>query len=167
MKLLAFSQAKLTRKTMNSDQEDDSEDSELLSRIEYGMGSEVSTYGDMYSFGILVLEVFTGKRPTNDMFKDGLNLHSFAEVALLDEVTEVVDPMLLQEGDKQKKGTNGTQTRQECLISILKIGVTCSSESPKERMRSSEVVGMLQSIRNRIVGTSIAPEMARSSDESS
>lgn len=131
------------------------------------MGSEVSTYGDMYSFGILVLEVFTGKRPTDDMFKDGLNLHSFAEVALLDEVTVVVDPMLLLEGDKQKKGANGTQTCQECLISILKIGVACSSESPKERMRSSEVVGMLQSIRNRIVGTSIAPEITRSSDENS
>ncbi|KAM7518678.1 hypothetical protein LguiB_017640 [Lonicera macranthoides] len=33
MKLSAFPQAKLTRKTMNSDQEDDSEDLELLSRI--------------------------------------------------------------------------------------------------------------------------------------
>ncbi|GAU44774.1 hypothetical protein TSUD_27430 [Trifolium subterraneum] len=43
---------------------------------EYGMGSEVSTYGDMYSFGMLMLETLTGRRPTNEMFEDGLNLHS-------------------------------------------------------------------------------------------
>ncbi|PIA45335.1 hypothetical protein AQUCO_01700699v1, partial [Aquilegia coerulea] len=49
---------------------------------EYGMGSEVSTQGDIYSYGILVLEMFTGKRPTDEMFKDGLTLHDFSEVAL-------------------------------------------------------------------------------------
>ncbi|CAL5363838.1 unnamed protein product [Camellia sinensis] len=46
---------------------------------EYGMGSEVSAYGDIYSFGILLLEMLTGKRPTDEMFKDGLSLHSFVK----------------------------------------------------------------------------------------
>uniref|UniRef100_A0A6N2MKD9 Serine-threonine/tyrosine-protein kinase catalytic domain-containing protein n=1 Tax=Salix viminalis TaxID=40686 RepID=A0A6N2MKD9_SALVM len=64
---------------------------------EYGVGSDVSTYGDVYSFGILLLEMFTGKRPTDDMFKDGLNLHNYAELALPGRVSEVVEPTLLQE----------------------------------------------------------------------
>ncbi|XP_077239809.1 receptor kinase-like protein Xa21 [Tasmannia lanceolata] len=37
--------------------------------------------GDVYSYGILLLELFTGKCPTDDMFKDGLSLHKFAEMA--------------------------------------------------------------------------------------
>ncbi|XP_022747953.1 probable LRR receptor-like serine/threonine-protein kinase At3g47570 [Durio zibethinus] len=49
---------------------------------EYGMGSELSTKGDVYSYGILVLEMFTGKRPTNKMFKEGFNLHNFVVAAL-------------------------------------------------------------------------------------
>ena len=46
------------------------------------MGADASTMGDVYSYGILVLEMFTGRRPTDDMFKDGLNLHKFVKMAL-------------------------------------------------------------------------------------
>ncbi|RXH94627.1 hypothetical protein DVH24_024311 [Malus domestica] len=50
--------------------------------LEYGMGNEVSTYGDVYSYRILLLEMLTGKRPTDEMFKDDLNLHNFIRIAL-------------------------------------------------------------------------------------
>lgn len=48
---------------------------------EYGMGGEASTFGDVHSFGIILLEMVTGKRPTDDMFKDGLDLHGFCKMA--------------------------------------------------------------------------------------
>ncbi|RHN54655.1 putative protein kinase RLK-Pelle-LRR-XII-1 family [Medicago truncatula] len=51
---------------------------------EYGMGSEVSTCGDMYSFGILMLEMLTGRRPTHEVFEDGQNLHNFVAISLPD-----------------------------------------------------------------------------------
>ncbi|KAK3436971.1 hypothetical protein EUGRSUZ_C01556, partial [Eucalyptus grandis] len=58
---------------------------------EYGMGDMVSTQGDMYSYGILLLEMLTGRRPTEETFKDHLNLHNFVKVALPDRVMEIVD----------------------------------------------------------------------------
>ena len=67
------------------------------------MGSEVSTSGDIYSYGILLLEMFTGKRPTDSMFKDELNLHNFASTALPDRISEIVDPILLEEEDKSAR----------------------------------------------------------------
>ncbi|KAI8531158.1 hypothetical protein RHMOL_Rhmol11G0115800 [Rhododendron molle] len=51
---------------------------------EYGMGDMASTVGDVFSFGILLLEMFTGKRPTDNMFNDHLNLHTFVKNALPD-----------------------------------------------------------------------------------
>ena len=59
------------------------------------MGGEASTEGDVYSYGVLVLEMFTGRMSIDDMFKDGLNLHNFVKMALPKRLDQVVDPMLL------------------------------------------------------------------------
>ncbi|KAF3336377.1 putative receptor-like protein kinase [Carex littledalei] len=49
---------------------------------EYGMGGRASVEGDAYSYGILVLEMFTGVNPTDERFNDGLNLNMHVEMAL-------------------------------------------------------------------------------------
>ncbi|XP_030924651.1 LRR receptor-like serine/threonine-protein kinase EFR [Quercus lobata] len=60
---------------------------------EYGMGNEVSIYGDVYSYGILLLEMFIGKRPTDNIFKDNLNLHDFVTRAMPEQVQRANDPI--------------------------------------------------------------------------
>ena len=59
------------------------------------MGDETSIEANAYSYRILLLEMFLGKRPTDDMFKDGLNLHNFAKMALPEKLVQIVDPILL------------------------------------------------------------------------
>ncbi|KAK7855002.1 hypothetical protein CFP56_030232 [Quercus suber] len=39
--------------------------------------------------------MFTRRRPTNDMFRDGLNLHNFVQMALPKRLVQIVDPLLL------------------------------------------------------------------------
>nr|CAE03909.2 OSJNBb0015G09.3 [Oryza sativa Japonica Group] len=47
---------------------------------EYGMGYKISTGCDVYSFGVLLLEMLTGMRPTDAMFIDGISLHKFVSM---------------------------------------------------------------------------------------
>ncbi|KAM7515409.1 hypothetical protein LguiA_004992 [Lonicera macranthoides] len=97
------------------------------------MGTDVSAYGDVYSFGILLLEMFTGKRPTDEMFKDDLNLREFSKMAFPNKLVETIDPILLQQEEVRdtspSNATNhshshiGMSKVQECLMSILRIGM--------------------------------------------
>ncbi|KAI3809309.1 hypothetical protein L1987_25280 [Smallanthus sonchifolius] len=64
---------------------------------EYGVGSKVSRTGDMYSYGILFLEMMTHKKPTYLEFGEGLNLHSYTKKAMGDGALEIVDPVLLKD----------------------------------------------------------------------
>ncbi|XVE79426.1 hypothetical protein DITRI_Ditri14bG0057700 [Diplodiscus trichospermus] len=131
---------------------------------EYGIGTEATTSGDMYSFGILLLEMFTGKRPTHEMFKDGLTLHYFAKMALHDQVLEVVDPSILVGGNKEDSASSGRNSKRapmeetkikECLISILRVGIACSVESPRDRMDIVDAAKQLHFIKEKFLGTGI------------
>ncbi|KAI3852653.1 hypothetical protein MKX03_003299 [Papaver bracteatum] len=125
---------------------------------EYGMGGDVSTQGDVYSYGILLLEMFTGKRPTDDMFKDGLNIHNFCRMHVLPErVLDIVDSRILQEleGEHLQDSTDNSErkrTTTQILASIIQIGVICSSESPSDRISMNEVIVDVQAVKNRFLG---------------
>ncbi|KAJ8898975.1 hypothetical protein K2173_008477 [Erythroxylum novogranatense] len=129
---------------------------------EYGMGGEASKEGDVYSYGILLLEMFSGRRPTDEMFKDGLNLRDFIGIAMPQSLEYVVDPFLLETeaaGEATSREDNNAieinlnlssmkQKVQKCLLSMFEVGVACSAESPKDRMNIGIVNRKLHLIRN-------------------
>ncbi|KAL8241393.1 hypothetical protein R6Q59_014747 [Mikania micrantha] len=126
---------------------------------EYGLGSEMSSGGDVYSFGILVLEGITGKNPTDDIFNEDFCLHKFASMALRDNtVTDIIDVNLINEYQEAKvkeikEEANMKTIIEECVVSIVKIGVSCSMDSPTQRMDIENVVHELQDILNTLQNT--------------
>ncbi|KAL8210749.1 hypothetical protein R6Q57_005186 [Mikania cordata] len=121
---------------------------------EYGTGSEMTSSGDVYSFGILLLEVMTGKNPTCGMFSEGLSIHKFVNMSLPDHVMDIIDGDLLNyhQDDANVTKNTGAKTKklEECLASILKIGVSCSVDSYTQRMNIETVVNELQHVRENI-----------------
>ncbi|GAU15765.1 hypothetical protein TSUD_235810 [Trifolium subterraneum] len=118
---------------------------------EYGMGSEISTYGDMYSFGVLMLEMLTARRPADEMFEDGQNLHMFVENSFPNNLIQILDPHLLPRSEEAtiEDGNIGSFTPivEKCLVSLFHIGLACSMESPKERMNIVDVTRELSIIK--------------------
>ncbi|RHN54612.1 putative protein kinase RLK-Pelle-LRR-XII-1 family [Medicago truncatula] len=126
---------------------------------EYGMGSEVSTSGDMYSFGILMLEILTGRRPTDEVFQDGQNLHNFVATSFPGNIIEILDPHL-EARDVEVTIQDGNRAIlvpgvEESLVSLFRIGLICSMESPKERMNIMDVNQELNTIRKAFLAGEI------------
>ncbi|XP_037479879.1 probable LRR receptor-like serine/threonine-protein kinase At3g47570 [Triticum dicoccoides] len=113
---------------------------------EYGMGLQACAGGDAYSYGILLLEMVTGKRPTDTMFLEGLTLTRFVEEACSGGgILSVIDPRLL--GDV---GGHPPQV-ERCLVSVARIGISCASELPAERPAMKQVANELGKVRTSLL----------------
>ncbi|XP_042515906.1 probable LRR receptor-like serine/threonine-protein kinase At3g47570 [Macadamia integrifolia] len=125
---------------------------------EYGMGGRATIQGDVFSYGILLLEMFTGKRPTDQMFTDDINLHNFAKKAFPVHVMQILDLTLLSKEEQSEEieedAINRTESHliekyQDCITSIIEIALQCSMESPGERMNMNDVMRGLHSIKGK------------------
>ncbi|KAK9058898.1 hypothetical protein SSX86_023743 [Deinandra increscens subsp. villosa] len=123
---------------------------------EYGMGSKLSTYGDIYSFGILILESFTGKRPTDDMFSNGLNLHDFVKMAIPHQGMEITDPILFETKHEENVTEDDHYCKmyepvEESLNAVYQIGIACSMEFQRDRIDIKKVIDQLQSVKEMLL----------------
>ncbi|XP_058073041.1 receptor-like serine/threonine-protein kinase SD1-6 isoform X3 [Magnolia sinica] len=100
---------------------------------EYAMEGLFSEKSDVFSFGVLLLEIVSGKKNTNFYHSDrSLNLLGYAWELWKDgRVSELMDPML---GD--------TSTGSD-ILRFIQMGLLCVQESARDRPTMSNVVSML------------------------
>lgn len=115
--------------------------------------------GKGYSCGILLLEIMTGKRPTDEMFADCPSLHNFCKMALPERVMELVYSRLLQGVDKDAEDEPCMRAKiRECLTSLGRIGIASLTETPNERMGVGEMVMEMNVIKEVLLGLRINGE---------
>ncbi|KAI3684372.1 hypothetical protein L6452_33595 [Arctium lappa] len=119
---------------------------------EYGYGSSPSTKGDVYSFGILVLEMVTRKKPTDEMFSEGISLHEWVKSHYHRQ--DVVDSSLIrtmrdQLGDVKKMW-------EVAIGELLEMGILCTRESPANRPTMMDVADDLDRLKRYLSGDTMA-----------
>eukprot|EP00250_Pteridium_aquilinum_P021756 c25211_g2_i1 orf=47-3391(+) len=89
---------------------------------EYAIGSRISTKADVYSYGVLVLELVTGLRPTSPRLQEeGMSLHMWVRTLqesgrTREALDKAMDSNVLQEAEE-----------------LLDLGMKCSVDAPKDR----------------------------------
>ncbi|KAM5587930.1 hypothetical protein ABKV19_006401 [Rosa sericea] len=110
---------------------------------EYGLEGIVTRRGDVYSFGILLLETFTNRKPTNEMFDGEMSLKQWVENALFaDAIVEVVDTTLL--GIEED---HSFVSKRECISSIMRLALACCAKLPEERINMQEALATLDKVK--------------------
>ncbi|CAJ1974463.1 unnamed protein product [Sphenostylis stenocarpa] len=111
---------------------------------EYGQGGKTSTEGDVYSFGTLLLEMFTAKKPSDEMFKEGLSLNKFVSAMDENEVLKVADGRLINDFESWKQSS-------KCIVDVIKVGLCCTTDQPKKRWSMREASSKLQAIKHSML----------------
>ncbi|KAD2393990.1 hypothetical protein E3N88_40967 [Mikania micrantha] len=96
---------------------------------EYMMYGDLSTKADVYSFGVLILQIITGrKNMTSDIFPWG-RLETVKKNWLEETLSDIIDPRI--------------DVDSSSMTSFVEIGLLCLQEDAADRPIMEEVVSML------------------------
>lgn len=109
----------------------------------------------------MLLEVVTGKKPTNTMFSEELSLREWVSQAIPSKLAHVVDHTILLDeeatssGDVQRAdwSCEGSPSRWSCLAQILDLGLKCSCDLPEERVSMKDVAAKLARIKESLLSS--------------
>ncbi|KAM3306717.1 hypothetical protein P3S67_013588 [Capsicum chacoense] len=110
---------------------------------EYGLDGLVSTKCDVYSYGVMLLETFTRRKPHE--FEGDLSLKQWVSYSLPEAVMDVIDVNLVT------PTTNYFKKELEVVASIMNVALDCCAESPARRTNMKDAVGMLQKIKIQLL----------------
>jgi hypothetical protein len=107
---------------------------------EYAYTMQVTVPGNVYSYGVVLLEILTSKLPVDEVFGEGVDLVKWVHAAPARGETpeQIMDPRL---------STVSFAWRRQ-MLAVLKVAMLCTERAPAKRPRMKKVVEMLQEAKN-------------------
>ncbi|XVF82925.1 hypothetical protein PTKIN_Ptkin16aG0090500 [Pterospermum kingtungense] len=86
----------------------------------------------VYSYGILLMEIFLRKRPTDETFAGEMSMRHWVQTSLSDGIISEDEYFIV---------------KANCVSSIMQLALNCSSQLPEDRIDVKDVVSSLKNIK--------------------
>ncbi|XXG60821.1 hypothetical protein AAC387_Pa04g2637 [Persea americana] len=107
---------------------------------EYGYSMKITEKSDIYSYGVVLLEVLTGMQPTDPRIPEGTHIVNWVRKELRKKDRETVDIL-----DRQLQGQPDSHIQE--MLQVLGVALLCVNPSPEERPTMKDVAALLEEIR--------------------
>ncbi|KAL8192803.1 hypothetical protein R6Q57_027251 [Mikania cordata] len=103
---------------------------------EYAYTLQVDEKSDIYSFGVVLMEIISGKTSVNSEFGDGNSIVDWVRSKMKSKegIRDVLD---------KNAGALCSSVREEMML-VLRVALLCTSRNPADRPSMRDVVSMLQ-----------------------
>ncbi|XP_045824640.1 receptor kinase-like protein Xa21 [Trifolium pratense] len=112
---------------------------------EYGWGEKPSAAGDVYSFGIVLLELFSGKSPQDDCFTGGLSITKWVQY---NKCVQVIDAHLLSLILHDDPAREDSNLQLICVDAIMGVAMSCTADNPDDRIGIRAAFHQLKAARD-------------------
>ncbi|KAL2523367.1 putative inactive receptor kinase [Forsythia ovata] len=111
----------------------DNQDRSIVASVKSFQATEENFKEDVYAFGVILLEMLTGKMALNN----GIDLASWVLVVVMEEWTaEVFDRNLICQGASEER-----------MVNLLQVAIKCVNKSPEARPNMNQVALMIRAIK--------------------
>ncbi|KAL8215048.1 hypothetical protein R6Q57_004497 [Mikania cordata] len=114
---------------------------------EYAYTLKVDEKSDVYSYGVVLMELISGKRPVDPEFENSVNIVEWVRRIIRENepLTKVIDQTI-----------GGCKHVEEEMLLVLRIALICTAKLSKDRPSMRDVISMLEEARPRRKGNNNA-----------
>ncbi|XWS08091.1 hypothetical protein CRYUN_Cryun41cG0049000 [Craigia yunnanensis] len=112
---------------------------------EYGSAGIISVKSDVYSYGILLMEIFKRKRSSDEIFAGKMSMRHWMKMSISNGIIGAADSNLMHKKDEY------FVVKANCISSIMALALDCSTELPEDRIDMKDDVSILKNIKRKFL----------------